>query len=100
MIDLIKKKFLKAYGLILFPEKRMNLILGVVHESHADPVSAKAILKIFTFFFWTTSYPTLYIIVIWSFLLPGIGKPVRSESGQICYESPWLKNYLNWIKLN
>ena len=24
--------------LLLFPEKRLNLILGVVHESHAGPV--------------------------------------------------------------
>ena len=51
-----KKKFLKAYDLLLFPEKRLNLILGVVHESHAGPVSAKAILKSFSYLFF---YPTL-----------------------------------------
>ena len=32
---LIKQKFLKlkAYDLLLFPEKRLNLILGVLHKS-------------------------------------------------------------------
>ena len=62
----IIKKFWKTYDLLLFPEKRLNLILGVVHESHAGPVSAKAILKSFSkkkiFFFLSeqmASYPAL-----------------------------------------
>ena len=38
--------------------------------------------------------------LLWSFLISGTGKQPQSESGQICDESPWLKNYLNWIRLN
>ena len=34
------------------------------------------------------------------FPLSGAGKQLQSESGQICDQSPWLKNNLNWIKLN
>ena len=45
-----KKKFLKAYDLLLFPEKRLNLILSVVYESDAGLISAKAILKSFIIF--------------------------------------------------
>ena len=33
-----------GYDLLLFPEKRLNLILGIVHKSHIGPASAKAIL--------------------------------------------------------
>ena len=49
-----RKLSLKAYDLLLFPEKRLNLILGVVHESHAGPVLCylqKAIPKSLTIFF-------------------------------------------------
>ena len=53
--DILIKKFLNAYDLLLFPEKKLNLILGVVHNSHAGPISAKPILKTFTFFFRTTT---------------------------------------------
>ena len=57
--DILIKKFLKTLMISFhFQKKKLNLILGVVHNSHAGPVSAKPILKTFTFFF-QSNYPTL-----------------------------------------
>ena len=49
-----------GYDLLLFPEKRLNLILGIVHKSHIGPVSAKAILKSFTSF--SEQLPNIIIV--------------------------------------
>ena len=53
MIFFDKKQFLKAYDLLSFSEKRLNLILGVVHKSHAGPVLCyvqKQFSKVLPFF--------------------------------------------------
>ena len=48
--------------LLLFPEKRLNLILGLVHESHAGPVQ-KQFSKVLP------SYPNIIIVVSYGLLV-------------------------------
>ena len=62
-----KKQSLKAYDLLLFPEKRLTLILGAVHKSHAGLVLChlqKQFSKVLQFFSRTTTYSANIIIVV------------------------------------
>ena len=101
--------FWKLYDLLLFPEKRLNLILVVVHKSHVGPlfhvICKSNFQKLYLFFFRKTTYQQHYnssrqVHKLWinssKFNFNAVEINKKIQIGWNLAKSIYIKFELNW----